>query len=121
MRRVQAILEFGKGLHEFSGGLARCDLVLMLHAQIAHEAGKQTFRRAHRLQREMCDCMPETGHRVAHFVPSERYEVDMLHDELDTFDSLIEPCSLGREETDSPFRLITRKCDESGEECERDR
>lgn len=65
--------------------------------------------------------MPETGHRVTHLIPGERHEVDMLYDELNAFDTFIEPRASAREETGSLFCLVTRKRDESGEECERDR
>ncbi len=120
MGRFERVLEVGQRLHELPSRLARSDTLLIPRAQMAYEAGEQPFDSAYCLEREVSDRMPDLVQRPGELLSRERHQIDMRHDELDTFYVLIERVALRREEARTAPRFVSRQHDEPYEKGEQD-
>lgn len=119
MRCFERILELGKCLHEFARGLARSDIPILTHPEIADKTGQKALDRTDSLKRQVHQSMPETSTCMTDFLLHECSQVDMLYDELDTLDSSIKLGTSSTEETNSVLRLILSKQHKPDKEHER--
>lgn len=84
------------------------------------KACQKAFDGAYALQRQVRDLVPDAVRGAIHLRTEECAEVDVLQDEFAARDIPIETGALWFEEPRAAARLISRKCEETGKECERD-
>lgn len=120
MRRFQAALKVGERFYERARAFARSGLDFVPRTQMPHDAGEQTLRGAHRLEREVRDIVADASDDAAYLVAQERPEVDMRENELDALNAPIEAGAPFGKEPDVPARLMLGQRQKCDEKCERD-
>ena len=119
MCRFETALEVRKRPHKLSHIFAWSGIDGVPYAEVPDEAREEAFGGTHGLERKMCNIVAHTSGQVAHFVPQERTEVDMLEDEFHAFNIPIEARALRREYACTAARLVIREGEKSPEKYER--